>query len=319
MAYIPGHPTAFSSINYQYDYHDKKIHPNRLLAINRLHPSFSLHREFRNTQKNPTYSHFKRYQFQCDLVDIQALSKYNDNVNYLFTCIDTFTRFAFVRMLEKKDGDSVLRAFKSILQEAVKPPLILVMDRGTEFHNKKFSDFCSQNNITFYSPDTSMHGGFIERFNRTLQSLLYRYMSENSTYRFIDKSNEDGTVTPLMPLFLQTYNNRNHRIIGTTPAIAEKYPELHVEIRKRLSSYYEKIKPRPVVFQVGDLVRIFRFRDKYFRPYKGTATTEIFKIHSINTKHRIPLYVLSNLDGNEIIKGSFYASEMVKVSPTLVP
>lgn len=318
MAFNPGHPSAFSSVSYQHDYHDKKIHPTTLTRINELHPSYSLHKEFKQTQKNPTYSHFKRYQFQCDLVDIQNLAKDNDNVNYLFTCIDTFTKFAFVRMLERKDGNSVLRGFKSILQEAVQPPLVLVMDRGAEFHNKIFSDYCLQNGITFYAPDTSMHGGIVERFNRTLQSIIYRYMTEYNTRRFIDRIGENGTVIPLMPLFLQTYNNRNHRMIGTTPAIAESNPHLHVEIRKRLSSYYAKIKSKPVVFQVGDFVRISRFRDKFFRGYKGTATDEIFKVHAINRKHKIPLYILSNLDGSEIIRGSFYASEIVKVSPTLI-
>jgi len=40
----------------------------------------------------------------------------------------------------------------------------------------------------------------------------------------------------------------------------------------------------------------------------------MFKIHKVKTNMRIPLYVLSNYRGDEILKGSFYAEELVKVT-----
>ena len=65
-----------------------------------------------------------------DLVFLTGLEKYNDNVKYLLTVIDTFTRFAWIRMLKDKMADTVLNAFKSIINEAGSKPLHIVMDRG---------------------------------------------------------------------------------------------------------------------------------------------------------------------------------------------
>ena len=309
----PGHPLALSNLNKIYDYYEGEISKERIKEILASIESYSIHKEFHKGQRNPSYSHFKRYQFQCDLVDVRSLAKYNDDVNYLFTCIDTFTRFGYVRMLKTKHGECAVRAFASILEEAVSPPLNLVMDRGSEFYNTDFSDFCASRGISYYPPDSSSHGAYIERFNRTLQGIIYRYMTENETYRYINKELEDGSTEQLMPLFMATYNNSNHRMIGTTPAIAENDHSIHLEIRKKMSEYHDKIKKKNEVFKIGDLVRIARLRVKFDRGYKDRASTEIFKVQRVIKNKKIPMYVLSNFRGNETIKGSFYAFELVKV------
>jgi hypothetical protein len=311
---LPGHPLALSNLNKIYDYYEGELSKDTIKEILSSIESYSIHKEFHEGQRNPSYSHFKRYQFQCDLVDIRDLAKYNDGVNYLFTCIDTFTRYAFVRLLQSKHGECAVRAFESILEEANTPPVTLVMDRGSEFYNADFENFCASRNIRYYPPDSSSHGAYIERFNRTLQGIIYRYMTENETLRFIDKSNEDGSIEHLMPKFLTTYNNSNHRMIGTTPAIAENDDSTHLEIRKKMSEYHDKIKKKNDIYKVGELVRIARLRGKFDRGYKDRASTEIFKIDKVVKNKKIPMYVLSNYRGDEIIKGSFYAFELVKVT-----
>jgi hypothetical protein len=217
-------------------------------------------------------------------------------------------------MLTSKHGNLVLRAFQSILEEAQKPPLTLVMDRGSEFFNKDFETFCHSNKIRYFPPDSSIHAAYVERFNRTLKGIIYRFMTENETFRFLDQQRADGTVRPLMPLFLAAYNNTYHRMIGTTPAIAENDESTHVEISKKLSTYHEKIKPKKILFHVGDLVRLAKLRGKFDKGYNDRATTEIFKIHNVFTNMKIPMYEVSNYDGTEILKGRFYANELVKVT-----
>lgn len=311
---LPGHPIAYSGINKIHEYYKPYLTISDIEQLLSEVESYSLHKEFHNLKRNPSYSHYKRYQFQCDLVDIRSLAKYNDGVNYLLTCIDTFTRYAFVRLLRTKQGPTVLAAFKSILQEAVQPPKIVVLDRGTEFYNQHFQDYCRNNNITLFSPDSSIHAAYIERFNRTLQSLVYKHMTENETRRFIDKTDDQGNVIALMPLLVQSYNGRKHRMIGTSPYIAENYPNSHLEIRKRLAKYYETIRAKKVRFQVGNYVRIIKLAGKFDRGYNERAKQEIFKIHAIKTNLKIPMYTLSNYNGDEIIKGNFYAHELTKVT-----
>ena len=43
------------------------------------------------------------------------LSKYNDNVNFLITAIDDFSRVAKVKGLKNKKADTVLEALKQML------------------------------------------------------------------------------------------------------------------------------------------------------------------------------------------------------------
>lgn len=309
----PGHPIAFSGLNNIYNYFKGRVKKNDIKQALGEIESYTLQREFHSGKRNPSYSHFKRYRFEADLVDVQALSQFNDGINYLLTCIDTWSRYAWVRELPSKHSSIVLEAFKSILQEAGTKPQICVFDRGSEFTSHEFKNYCVAHGIAFYAPDTSIHGAFIERFNRTFQNLVYSYMTEHETNRYVTRTMPDGSTIRLIPLFVETYNNRRHRMIGVTPHQAETMPELEIQIQKRLNSYHDKIKKQTPKFSVGDQVRIAKMKGKFSRGYHEQASQEVFKIHAIKTNMKIPLYVLSNYRGDEIIKGSFYDFELVKV------
>jgi hypothetical protein len=311
---IPGHPIAFSGINNIYEYYKGILNKEKIKDILSGAESYTLHKEYHKGQRNPSYSHFKRNQFQMDLVDIQELAPYNDNIRYLLAVIDTFTRFAWVRLLKDKRGETVLEAFKSILRSAGEYPRIIVTDRGTEFFNKPFQTFCEQNNIKLVTPDSSVHAAYIERFNRSLQSLIYKYMTENETHRFIDRNNPDGTLTNVFHDLMRTYNTRKHRMIGTSPCIAENDESVHLNMRLRMSKYYEKIKPKKKTLNVGDTVRISKQKGKFSRGYKEQSQLEIFKIYEIKTKSKIPMYYLETYDGSEKVKGGFYDFELTKVA-----
>lgn len=309
----PGHPIAFSGITNVYKYYKGKLSVEKIKDILSTIENYSLHREYKRGQRNPSYSHFKRYQFQMDLVDIQELSTYNDGVRYIMTVIDTFTRYGFARLLLDKKASTVLSAFKSVLKEAKTHPKILVVDRGTEFNNREFTKFCEENNIKIYTPDSSVHAAYIERFNRTLQNLIYRFMTENETYRFISKNTKDGNDEKTFSKILQTYNSRKHRMIGMTPLSAESDKSKHIDIRLRMSKYYSKIKPKKQEFQIGDTVRIAIQKGKFSRGYKEQSNLEIFKIYDIKKRSEIPMYFIETFDQSEKIKGGFYGFELTKV------
>ena len=84
------------------------------------------------TLHRPIIHRFRRKQIftkgiddlcHTDLVDMQSLSLDNDGVKYLFTCIDTFSKYAWVRSLKSTSGLCVKEAFESILREKL-PPLL---------------------------------------------------------------------------------------------------------------------------------------------------------------------------------------------------
>ena len=92
--------------------------------------SFTLHK--------PVRKHYARnrvivggidHQWQADLVDLQSLSKHNNGYNYLLTCIDVFSKFAWAVPLKTKTGKALAAAFQTILKTGRKP-LHLQTDKG---------------------------------------------------------------------------------------------------------------------------------------------------------------------------------------------
>lgn len=303
----PGHPIAFSGINKVYDFYRGLLTKNQIRNILSGIESYTLHREYHKNIRNTTHAYFKRYQFQMDLVEIQELSKYNDGIRYLLNVIDIFTRFAFVRPLLDKKAPTVLKAFKSILAEAKNKPLILVMDKGAEFSNKLFENFCLENNIKLINPQASTHAAFIERFNRSLQTIIYKYLTENETNRFIDH---------LQKLTL-TYNNRKHRMIGISPSQAENDENSHLRINLLAKKRDEKIVKKFPRLKIGTYVRIAKQKGKFSRGYNEQSNQEIFKIYKINTMKKIPLYYLQTYNGDEKISGGFYEFELTTVNTSV--
>jgi len=300
----PGHPTAFANIQQVYNFYRGKVKLSQLKNILYGIESYTLHKEFHKEPRNITYKHFKRYQFQLDLVDISQFATKNNGTKYLLTCIDIFTRYAFVRPLVDKSAKNVLDAFKSILVESVQKPIMLVMDKGTEFSNKLFQKFCSDEKIKFLNPQASIHAAFVERFNRTLQMLIYKFMTENETNRYID----------VLQQLVESYNRRKHRMIGMSPYQAEQNlngEDLQIKLTQQ--KQLEKIKRKKPKYEIGSYVRIAKQKGKFSRGYDEQTSQEIFKIKSINTSKPIPLYNLTTYNNKDDISGGFYDFELVPV------
>jgi hypothetical protein len=227
----PSHPIAFSGVNNIYKYYEGVLKVKEIENLLASVESYTLRREYKNLRRNPSFSHFKRYQFQADLIDIQKFARWNDGVKYIFAVIDTFTRKAWVRPCKDKTANSILNAFKEILQEAKKPPLTLVTDRGSELRNKNFMLFCKNMKIKFFHNFTSVHAAYVERFNRTFQNLIYKYMSQFETRRYIDN----------LQNFVSSYNNREHRMIAMPPEEAEDEKN-HEKVALKMLSYHNTIK-----------------------------------------------------------------------------
>ena len=106
--------------------------------------------------------------WQADLVDMQSLAQHNDGVKFLLTCIDTFSKYAWVRPLKNKSGLCVKEAFESILDE--KASLNLQTDKSTEFKNTSCQGQLTEYKIKFYTENDDIKAAIVERFNRTLKT-----------------------------------------------------------------------------------------------------------------------------------------------------
>jgi hypothetical protein len=144
-------PISFSGLNSIYNHYNGVLSYDNIRQFLASVESYTLHREYKNLRRNPSYSYFRRFQFQVDLIDIRNLSEWNDGNNYILSVIDTFSRKAWIEPVKKKTSIEVLNAFENILRRAVETPVSLVADKGSELRNKYFINFCRQRKIIFFS------------------------------------------------------------------------------------------------------------------------------------------------------------------------
>ena len=303
----PPHPTAFSGPgrvkNYYGNVSRAKV-DDELAKID----SYTLFREYKKPKTyNPFYVYFKRQQVQMDLVDISKFKKRNDSTTFILTAIDCLTKRAWIRLLSNKKGETTLKAIKSIMTEMGQQPETVFFDRGKEFVAKIVRDYFKSKNIEVVHPNSKIKAAIVERFNKSLQSLIYKHMSENQTTRYVDKIDD----------ILAVYNNRVHRTIKMTPNEADKN-ENQLLVRNAMIEHYAKIeaKRKKPKFKVGDMVRIKTdpAEGPFSRSYHEQFSREFFTIIEVKTRMPIPQYVIRSLNDGETIQGGFYSNELTKVS-----
>jgi len=259
--------------------------------------AYTLHKPRRiRFPRRKTYSKGIADLFQIDLVDVTNLSPFNDGMRYLLTCIDVFSKRAWVVPVRTKSGRDVADAFEKILAE--QRCNLVQSDKGGEFLNSTFQSMLKRYGIKFYtSENEDLKAAVVERFNRTFKTKMYRYFTHKNTRRYIDVLDD----------LLYSYNNSYHRSIGMTPTEVNTSNEDIV--RGRL--YPLKPKSYKWKYDVGDRVRISMSRQPFRKGYLGEWSEEIFEI-----KTRLPTapvtYELEDLAG-EAIKGRFYEPEIQKV------
>lgn len=298
----PGHPAAFSGItNLKRELGSGLI--NRALEqIN----SYTIKREAKKPKNyNPYFVWDKRKHIQIDLIDYAApklkpISSIN-KFKYLFCAIDGFTRYAWVIPMADKKDTTCVATFNRLLEQMGEKPKRVISDRGSEFTSAKFTANLKRHNIRpIYA---NFKAGIVERFQRSLQSMISKYQSHYNTRKFSD----------VLPKLLSSYNKRFHRIIGMTPSKAE-LPENTLIVRKKLKAYYDKTSEKKPKFSIGDKVRVQRQQGKFGRGYDDIFSNEIYNISSINRSLPVPMYSLTSFDGATDILASFYANELQKVS-----
>ena len=161
---------------------------------------------------------------------------------------------------------------------------ILEKDENGEYKNQIYSVFNFGKNPV------------IERFKKTLTNKLWKQFTIQGNQKWLN----------ILHKITSKYNNSIHRTIGTTPSLASKNPS-SVKIQKETYINQRDKKPK---FKINDRVRIFKYKNKFEKGYKGYWTKEIFKITKINQTNPI-MYQIEDLN-NKDIQGSFYEEELQK-------
>ena len=300
----PSHPIAFSGINQIYNYYNGKIPKKKIEDYLTLVHHYPKHREAHKLYNNPFYAYHKRKQIQADLFETRDLSKHNSGINYILTVIDIFTRKTWLRACKNKSSSVIVRQFESIIKDMGEIPQQLLTDKGSEFKSRPFRELCKEYNIKQLFSYNDVGAPYVERVQRTIQNIIYKYMTENNTSTFIDKLQE----------LLLSYNNRLHSSIKMTPNAAELPKNQNIlfhRANKRYRDMDRKHANRKPKYKIGDFVRLKELRNKFARGYKKKWTSEIFIIVDINQNMPIPRYSILDLKNEKII-GTFYEYELSK-------
>ena len=133
----------------------------------------------------------------------------------------------------------------------------------------------------------------VERFIRTLNTKIYKYMTSISDNVYIDKLDD----------IVNEYNNTYHRVIKMKP----------VDVKD--NTYIDSMQcsnDKDPKFKVGGHVRISKYKNIFPKGYTPNWSEEVFVIRKV--KNTIPwTYVINDLNGDEII-GTFYEKELQKTN-----
>ena len=206
-------------------------------------------------------------------------------------CYRFISKYTFFVPLKDTKGISIVNAFNKIIKQSGRKPNKIWVDQGSECYNRNFKKWLSSSDISMYSTYNEGKSVVAERFIRTLKNKLYKHMTatgKNVYYNVLDD-------------IVGEYNNTKHSTIKMKPKDVK-------DDNKRV--YIDEHNKKVSRFNVGDRVRISKFKKIFVKGYTPNWSKEIFIINKINDT--VPYtYNLKDLNDEKII-GSFYDRELQK-------
>lgn len=277
--------------------------------------AYTLHRPARRRYKrNHTYVAGIDAQWQADLADMQDLARQNGGQRYMLTVIDVFSKFAWVAPVKSKDAETISAAFIQVLKDsAPRVPKRLQTDKGKEFFNSSFAALLKRHGISHFASESDQKAAVVERFNRTIKTRLWTYMSDKGTVRWLDALQD----------IVSSYNHSRHRTIGMAPADVHKKDETRLWARMYGDGDTE-MKRATAVLAPGTMVRISKQKGVFEKGYLPNWSKEHFTVSEaaagrkgsrLRSSGHVARRVYKIRDYNdEDVKGAFYPEELQHIT-----
>lgn len=228
-------------------------------------------------------------QWQADLIDLPKLAKVNNGYRYILTIVDIYSRYAWCIALKNKSGKQVAQAFKDLASKPPphgRSPSVLVTDNGKEFLNKHLREVLERDNVYHRTNEAGDHNhmGIIERFNRTIKTILEKYRSATGNKNWVNVIEE----------IVEGYNNSFHATTKRRP----------VDVASGLQDPEQREQVTFKPLDIGTSVRTLINRKQFDKGYEARWTK---KIHVISGRKGNRYYV----DDSE--ERSFKESELLVV------
>ena len=232
----------------------------------------------------------------ADLVDMSSFSRWNKGYKYLLTVIDVFSKYGWILPLKTKTGKEFALAVRKLFLDNIAPSRLWT-DNGTELYNQELKAVLAANNVTLYSRENEEKSSIVERWNRTMNKIMWKYFTANNTQKNNRCSAKHG----------KKYNNTYQRSIKLTPSDARNpanYRHVH-------NALYAKVNARKATspkFHVGVKVRITRKKGTFEEGFTPNWTEEVFTISSVKATKPLTYAIKDTL--GEPVQGTFYEQEL---------
>lgn len=256
-----------------------------------------------------------------DLIDFQKLSGHNDQKRYVLTYVDMFSKYCEARAITNKQQATVTKALIDILDSMPQSwrPRTILSDRGGEF-GKQMEQELKQRDIKLihsspYAPQTN---GAVERFNRTLKTVLFELFTRNTTLNYLQY---------LKPL-IDNFNNSRHSTTGFKPI--EIMQNDDIDIQSLNEKIRAKIRQQPSPLAVGDYVRIALTTDpavrknKFRKKIDANWSDTVFQIYAMSkpdSQSTQPQYLLFNTSTHRKSTKKYWTYQLQKIenyNPSIV-
>ena len=148
---------------------------------------YTLHRPVRlNFKSRPVVVHDIDDQWQMHLVDLSKFSRFNSGYKFILVCIDVFSKYAWVQPLKRKSAMELKLAIKNIFEKDKRHPKLIQTDKGSEFLNVHVRSILAERDIKLFTTNSERKASVVERLNRTLKGIMFRYMTKWNTRKYID-------------------------------------------------------------------------------------------------------------------------------------
>jgi hypothetical protein len=212
--------------------------------------------------------------FQIDLFDLNKYSTYNKNYKFIFAMIDIFSRKAYVIPLKNKSMVETSKALDKIIKDNNLTPSSIVSDNDASFEGIDFQNIINKYDIHHEENILDDHRalGIIDRFARTLKTIITRLFLRNKTKNWIDNIDK----------IINAYNKSPHSSLNDiAPNDADKQENqdiiYNINVKKNL-----KNDPKSDL-NSGDKVRI-KIKGIFKKGTEPTYSDEVYKVLSTRGK-----------------------------------
>ena len=256
---------------------------NEFLQNQKVHQLHKTTLDKREMQKFITA--LKPFQIvQIDLIDYSKFSRQNKGNHFILVGVDVFSRKAFASFIKNKTPSSVLNGFKNWnLSEATfgLKPHIVYHDLGNEFKGV-FNTYCNNQNILNLNCNLGNHKalGVIDRFCKTIKTILSKYMTNNNTTQIYNVLDE----------FVNAYNHTPHSsLFNYSPedVLTNQKAFLDVLQLNQEKLMFNNQIDNKINLKVGDYVRVKLKKNQFEKGYTINYSKRVYQIERLSSNKAI--------------------------------